>query len=85
MVVGQRSRSTATNCVLASLLPCLKIKVKGRNQGQRSGSRSRVKVKFWCAAVDIRGSALPSATKSNNRKFGAKESHKGAFVKFNVI
>ena len=45
-------------------------------QGQRSGSRSKVGVKvtgqgqrsrllFWRAAVDIRGSALPSAVKSN--------------------
>ena len=58
---------------LASLLPCFKVKVKSRDQGH--GSRSKVKVKFWRAAVDIRGSALPSATKSNNHKFGAKKSH----------
>ncbi len=44
-----------------------------KGQGQRSGSRSKVKVmgqgqmsrsSFWRAAVDIRGSALPSAAKS---------------------
>ncbi len=33
-------------------------------QGQRSGSRSRSRSNFWHAAVDIRGSALPSAAKS---------------------
>ncbi len=32
-------------------------------QGQRSRSN------FWCAAVDIRGSALPSATKSNKSHY----------------
>ena len=53
-VVGQRSRSNAENRVLTSLLPC--FEVKGQGQGQRLGSRSN----FWCAAVDIRGSALPS-------------------------
>ena len=54
--------------------PCFNVKVKGRGQGQRSGSRSRFKVKgqcqrsrstFRCAVVNIRGSALPSAAKSN--------------------
>ncbi len=44
-VIGQRSRSNAKNRVLTSLLPCLKVKVKGQSQGQRSGSRSRVNVK----------------------------------------
>ena len=39
------------------------------------GVKVEVKVKFWRAAVDIRGLALPSATKSNNCKFGAKRSH----------
>ena len=44
-------------------LPCFKVKIKGRSQGQgqRLGSRSN----FWRAAVDNRGSALPSAAKSN--------------------
>ncbi len=46
-----------------------------QGQGQRLGSRSKVKVtgrvqrsrsNLWRAAVDIRGSALPSAAKSNN-------------------
>ena len=36
----------------------LRVKVKGRDQGH--GSRSNV----WRAAVDIRGSALPSAEKA---------------------
>ncbi len=35
-----------------------KVGVKIMGQGQRSRSN------FWCAAVDIRGSALPSAAKS---------------------
>ena len=43
---GRRSRSNAQNGVFASLLPCFKGKVKGRGQGQRSGSRSQVKVNF---------------------------------------
>ena len=45
---------------------------QGRGQGQRSGSRSKVtdqgqrsRSTFRHAAVDIRGSALPSAAKSN--------------------
>ncbi len=36
--------------------------VKGRGQGHAQGQRS--KLNFWRAAVDIRGSALPSAEKS---------------------
>ncbi len=43
---------------MTSLLPCFKVKVKGRAQGHDSRSH------FWRAAVDIRGSALPSAAKS---------------------
>ncbi len=46
--------------VFISLLLCFKVKVEGRGQGQRLGSRST----FWSAAVDIRGSAMPSAAKS---------------------
>ncbi len=42
------------------------VKVKGR--GQRLGSRSN----FWCAAVDNRGSALPSAAKSNKSHYQVK-------------
>ncbi len=72
-IVGQGSRSNAKNRVLASLLPCFKVKVKGRGLGH--GSRSKVKVKFRRAAIDIRDSALPSATERNNRKFGAKKAH----------
>ena len=65
-VVGQRSRSNAKNCVLTSLLPCFKVKVKVKGQVQRSGSKfsSKVRPIFWHAAVDIRGSALPSSAKS---------------------
>ncbi len=47
--------------------------------GQRSGSRSKVGVKvtgarsdFWCAAVNIRGSALPSATKSKEESLSVQ-------------
>ncbi len=43
-------------------------KVKGRGQGQRSESRSN----FWLAAVDNRGSALPSAAKSNKSQYQFK-------------
>ena len=43
-VVGQRSRSRAKNCVFTWLLPCFKVRIKGRGQGQRSGSRSWVTV-----------------------------------------
>ncbi len=35
-------------------------------------SRSKVEVKFWRAAVDIRGSALPSAAKSNKSHYQSK-------------
>ncbi len=42
LTLGQsrRSRSNAKNRVLASLLPCFKVKIKGR--GQRLGSTSEV-------------------------------------------
>ena len=53
--------------------------------GQRSGSRSKVEIKvighgqrsrsnFWSMAVDISGSALPSAAKSNKSHY---QSHWG--------
>ncbi len=42
------------------------VKVKGRGQGH--GSRSN----FWCAAVDIRGSALPSAAKSKEESLSVQ-------------
>ena len=45
---------------LTSLIPCFKVKVKGQGQGHGLRSRST----FWCPAVDIRGSALPSAANS---------------------
>ncbi len=45
--------------VFTSPLPHFKINVKGRGQGQQLRSN------FWCSAVDIRGSALPSAAKSS--------------------
>ena len=41
----------------------------------RSKVRARVKgqsLNFWCAAVDIRGSALPSAAKSNSHHYQCK-------------
>ena len=54
--------------VLTSLLPCfkVKVKVKGRGQGRVkiTGRCQRTRSTFWRAAVDIRGSALSSATKS---------------------
>ena len=40
-VVGQRTRSNVKNRVFTWLLPCLKVKLKCRGQGQRSGPRSR--------------------------------------------
>ena len=59
----------------------LRSRSKVRGQGQRSRSRSEVKVTgqgqrsrstFWHAAVDIRGSALPSAAKSNRSHYQFK-------------
>ncbi len=64
--VGQGRRSkvkvNAKNHVFTRLLPCFMAKVKGRSQGQ--GQRSGSRPNFWRAAVDNRGSALPSAAKS---------------------
>ncbi len=73
-VVDQRSRSNAKNRLLTSLLPCLrstsasrsKVWVKVMGQGQSSRSN------FWQAAVDIRGSALPSAAKSITSHYQSK-------------
>ena len=42
-----------------SLLPCVKVEVKGRVKGHGSRSKST----FGHAVVNIRGSALPSAAK----------------------
>ncbi len=53
----------------------VKVKVKGRGQGQRSRSKVGVKVKFLAVkfpAVDNRGSALPSAAKSNKSHYQFK-------------
>ncbi len=54
--------------VLTSLLHCItsRSKVKVMGQGQRSRSN------FWRAAVDIRGSALPSAARSNKSHHQSK-------------
>ena len=54
------------NRTLTPVLPCFGVKVKGWGQGQRSGSRheSRSRSNVWCATVDIRGSALPSAQRA---------------------
>ncbi len=76
---GRRSKVKVKH-VFTWPLPCFRVKVKGRGQGQRSGSRSKVevkvkgqvKVKFWRAAVDNRGSALPSAAKSNKSHYQFK-------------
>ncbi len=51
-----------------SLLYCFKGNVKGRGQCQGQGSRSN----FWHAAVDIRGTVLPSATKNSNYHYQPK-------------
>ena len=56
--------------VFTSLLHCIKVKVKGWGQGQGQGHRSRSN--FGCAAVDVRGSALPSAAMSNNHHYQSK-------------
>ncbi len=40
----------------------VRVKSKGQREGQGQGQRSMSN--FWHAAVDIRGSALPSAEKS---------------------
>ncbi len=46
----------------------VRIKVKGRGQGHGSRSKSN----FWREAVDIRGSALPSAAKSKGESSSVK-------------
>ncbi len=72
MIVDQRSRSSAKNRVFIPLLHCLgsrsKVGVKVKGQGQGHGSKSN----NWRAAVDIRGSALPSEAKSNNHHYQSK-------------
>ncbi len=55
------------HCYLASRSRS-KVGVKVKGQGQGHGSRST----FRRAAVDIRGSALPSATKSNRSHYQSK-------------
>ena len=60
----------AQNRVFTSLLHCLKVKVKVKGRGQ--GHSQRLRSKFWGAAVDIRGSALPSAAKSHNHHYQSK-------------
>ncbi len=68
MVIGQWSRSNIVfshHCHFA-LRSRSKVGVKVKDQGQGCWSRSRSRSFFWCAAVDIRGSALPSAAKSNS-------------------
>ena len=52
------------------------VKVKGQGQDPRSRSRSN----FWHAAVDIRGSALPSVAKSNKSHYLSK-----VFVSVSVL
>ncbi len=64
MGVEVEGQSQTPESVLTSLLPCFKVKVMG--EGQRSRS------KFWRAAVDIRGSALPSAAKSIRSHYKSK-------------
>ncbi len=53
------------HCYLA-LRSRSKVKVKVKGQGQRS------RLTFWRAAVDIRGSALPSAEKGNRSHYQFK-------------
>ncbi len=62
------SRSNSKKRVLASLLPCFKVKGQGHGVGQRSRSN------FWRAAVNIRGSALRSVAKSNKSHYQSKVS-----------
>ena len=54
------------------MLRCLRVKVKGRVKIKAQGHGSRSRSNFWRAAVDIRGSALPSAAKSNNHHYQSK-------------
>ncbi len=49
-----------------------KVGLKVKCQGQGHGSRSKVNALLWRAAVDIRGSALPSAVKSNRSHYQSK-------------
>ncbi len=58
--MGQRSKSNANNRVLASLLTCFKVEVKGwvgLGSSQRSDQGQRSRSNSWCTDVDIRGSA----------------------------
>ncbi len=61
------------NRVLMS--PCCKVKVGAKVKGRGQGYGSRSKSNFWHTVVNIRGSVLLSAAKSNNPKFGAKKGH----------
>ena len=58
---GRRSRLNVKNSVLTSLLPCFRVKGRVKVKGQCQGHGQRSRSNFWRAAVDIRGSALPSA------------------------
>ncbi len=67
----------APRCTRETMLPCFRVKVKGRGQGHESRSKvtgqgQRSRSNFWRAAVDIRGSALPSAAKSNKGHYQCK-------------
>ncbi len=74
--VGQGHRSKVKvicqKCVFTSLSPCFKFKVKGRVKVKGQGQGHRSRLIFWCAAVDNRGSALPSAEKGNRSHYQFK-------------
>ena len=56
--------------VLTSLFVTNDLNSSSRSKVKCRGQRSRSN--FWCAAVDIRGSALSSAAKSNNDHYQSK-------------
>ncbi len=59
---------------VTSVLPCFKVKVKGRVKVEVkvTGQGQRLRSNLWRAAVDIRGSALSSVVKSNKSYYQSK-------------
>ncbi len=71
---GRRSkvRSYAKKMCFTTLLPCFEVKVKGRVKVKGQCHIQRSRSTFWRAAVDIRGSALLVAAKSNRSHYQSK-------------
>ena len=50
----------------------LPLRSRSKGRGKFTGQAQRSRSNFWCAAVDSRGAALPSAAKSNNPHYQSK-------------